>query len=83
MNPIFEHSVFDSAMQKMKSHRNPLKIHCKLVSNVGATMLFLLQNRSDLLARERLYSTSAEIATTNGETDHATDFAIINHKGCP
>ena len=38
-------------------------------SNVGATMYYPLQSRLGLLMRERLYSTSAEIVTINGETD--------------
>ena len=32
-------------------------------------MCFLLQNRSGLLTKERLYSTSVEVATINGEID--------------
>ena len=32
-------------------------------------MFFLLQNRSGLLMKERLYSTSVEIATINGKMD--------------
>ena len=46
-----------------------MKTRCTLVSNVGAIMYFLLQNRSDPLMRERLYSTSAETATINGGMD--------------
>ena len=73
MDPIFEHPVFDSARKKMKrfirqieSHRKPLKTLCTLVSDVGAIMFFLLQNRSGLPKRERLYSTS--VVTTLSES---------------
>ena len=76
MDPIFEHLVFDSSREKMKrfirqleKHRKPLKTHCTLVSYVEAVMFFLLQNRSGLLTKERLYSTSVEIVTINGEMD--------------
>ena len=41
----------------------------------------LSQNRSDLLMREHLYSMSAVIAIMNGETDHATNLPLMNHKG--
>ena len=74
MDPIFEHPVFDSATKKvnhiiLKNHRNPLKTRCTLVSSVGATMFFLSKNRSGLLTKERLYSTSVEIAKINGGMD--------------
>ena len=58
----------------LKNHRKPLKTRSAFVSNVGAAIFFLSENRSGLLMRVRLYSTNAEIATINGETDHATDF---------
>ena len=74
MNPIFEHPVFDSAKEKMK-HRKPLKTRCTLVSYVGTTICFLLQNRSGLLTREHLCSMSAEIVAINGETDYATNLS--------
>ena len=76
MDPIFEHPVFDSAREKLKrvirslkNHRKPLKTRCTLVSNVGATRYSLSQNRSDLLIRERLYSTSVVMVTINGGID--------------
>ena len=50
-------------------HRKPLKTRCTLVSNVGATRYFLLQNRSGLSTKERLCSMSAVIATINGGMD--------------
>ena len=40
-------------------------------------MLFLLQNRSGLLTKERLYSTSVGIATVNGEMDDTDDVANV------
>ena len=46
-----------------------------LVSNVGALRYFLLQNRSGLLMKERLYSMNVVIVTINGEVHHATDFS--------
>ena len=53
----------------LKNHRKPLKTLCTLVSNVGATMIFSLQNMSGLPTRECLHSTSAKIATINGGKD--------------
>ena len=41
----------------------------------------LSQNRSDLLMGEHLYSMSAVIVIMNGETDHATNLPLMNHKG--
>ena len=38
-------------------------------------MFFLLQNRSGLLTKQRLYSTSVEVATINGEMDDTDDVA--------
>ena len=76
MNPILEHAVFDSARERMKHFirhleklQEPLKTRCTSVSNMLAAIYFLLQNRSDLLMREHLYSTNVEIATINGEMD--------------
>ena len=76
MSPIFEHAVFDSARERMKHFirhleklQEPLKTRCTSVSNMLAAIYFLLQNRSDLLMREHLYSTNVEIATINGEMD--------------
>ena len=82
MHPIFEHLVFDSAMEKMKrfirqlkKSQEALKTGCTLVSYVGTTIFFLLQNRSGLLTREHLCSMSAEIVAINGETDYATNLS--------
>ena len=76
MDPIFEHSVFDSAREKMKpfmrqfeNHKKPLKTRCTLVSNLGATIYFLLQNKSGLLMGEHLYSMSVVIVTINRGMD--------------
>ena len=76
MDPIFEHPIFDSTREKMKrflrqleKSQKPLKTRCTLVSNVGATIYFLLQNRSGLLMGEHLYSMSVVIVTINGGTD--------------
>ena len=76
MSPIFEHAVFDSARERMKHFirhleklQEPLKTRCTSVSNMLAAIYFLLQNRSDMLMREHLYSTNVEIATINGEMD--------------
>ena len=79
MDPIFEHPVFDSAREKMKrfirqheKSQEAFEIRCTLVSNVGAARYFPSQNRSTLLMRRRLYSTSVVIVTINGEIDYAT-----------
>ena len=77
MDPIFKHLVFDSAREKVKRVIRKLEksqealenSKLTLVSNMGATMYFPLQNRWGLLMRGRLYSTSAEIATINGGMD--------------
>ena len=76
MDPSFKHPVFDSAREKMKhfirqleKSRETLKTRCTLVSNVGGTMYFPLQNRSGLLMRKRLCSASAETAIINGGMD--------------
>ena len=76
MDPIFKHPVFDSARERMKHFirhleklQEPLKTRCTSVSNMLATIYFLLQNRSDLLMREHLYSRNVEIVTINGEID--------------
>ena len=76
MDPIFEHPVFDSARERMKHFirhleklQEPLKTRCTFVSNMLATIYFLLQSRIDLLMREHLHSTNVEIATINGEMD--------------
>ena len=60
-----------------------MKTRCTLASNVGATMFFLLQNRSGGfsdrrfgLTKDRLCSMRAVIVIINGEmddTDYATD----------
>ena len=68
MDPIFEHPVFDSAREKMK-HLKTLKTCSTLVSNVVATIYFLLQDKLGLLMREHLYSISVVIATINGGMD--------------
>ena len=76
MDPIFEYPVFDSARENMKrfirqleksqeAHENSLYTCFKC----GSSNVFLLQNRPGLLAKERLYSTSVQIATINGEMD--------------
>ena len=76
MDPIFEHPVFNSAREKLKrfiiqlkKSQEALKTRCTLVSNVVATIYFLLQNRSCLLMREHLYSASVVIVTINGGMD--------------
>ena len=81
IDPVFEHPVFDSAREKMKRFIKQLEKSQETFenlfytfSNVVGKMFFLLQDRSGLLTKERPYSTSVEIATINGETDHATDF---------
>ena len=69
MDLIFEHPVFDSSKRQLqkpqKTFENSLYTCFKCVSN----KVFLLQNRSSLLTKERLYSRSVEIATINGEMD--------------
>ena len=81
MNPIFEHPVLDSVRERVKcvinnfkNHRTPLKTCFTLVSTVGATRYFLLQNRSGLHTREHKYSTSVLGVTINGGMD-VTDYA--------
>ena len=43
-------------------------------------MFFLLQNRSSLLTKERLYSTSVEIVTINGGMDDTLNAIDIQSK---
>ena len=83
MDPIFEHPVLDSAREKMKhfirqleKSQDPWKTRCALVLNVGTTIYFLLQNRSGLLMRKHVSSTSFVIVTINGGIDN-TDYAKI------
>ena len=64
MDPIFEHPVFDSAREKMKRFIRQLEKSQEALENLLYTcfkfvskMFFLLQNRSGLLTKERLYST--------------------------
>ena len=81
-----EHPVFDLARDKMKrfitelkNHKKPLKTRCIPVLNVGATIYFLLQNRSGLPMREHLYSMNVVIVTINGEmadTHYATNLQL-------
>ena len=53
----------------LKNHNKYLKKCCTLVSNVGATIYFPSPNRSGLLMKEHLYSTSVVIVTINGGMD--------------
>ena len=50
----------------LKNYKKNLKLFVHLFR---ATMFFLSQNRSGLLTKERLYSTSVETAIINGEMD--------------
>ena len=76
MDPIFEHTVFDSAREKVKHAMRQLEKPPEVLENAlytclkcKATRYFPSQNRSGLLMRERLYSASAVIATINGGMD--------------
>ena len=73
MDPIFEHPVFDSAREKMKRFIRQLEKSQEALENSLYTCfkcrsnnVFLLQNRSGLPKRERLYSTS--VVTTLSES---------------
>ena len=84
MDPIFEHPVFDSAREKMKRFIRQLEKSQEALENslytcfnCGSNNVFSLQNRSDLLMKERLYSMSVVIVTINGgmdDTHYATNF---------
>ena len=76
MDPTFEHPVFDSAREKVKPViKQPEKPWGSLENSLstcfkcGATRYFLSLNRSSLLMREYLYSTSVVIVTINKGTD--------------
>ena len=68
----------------MKSHSKPLKTYCKLVLNVGTIRYFPSQNRSGLLMRERLHSTSVVIVSINGgEDDNVKRVLLVYLKWSP
>ena len=82
IDPIFEHRVFDLARAKMRhfirQHEKSQETFENLLSiyfKCGGIMFFLSQNRSGLLTKEHLYSTSAKTATINGEMDD-THYAV-------
>ena len=74
MDPIFEHPLFDSARETMKSFIRQLEKSQETLENSLYTcfkcgsnaIYFLSQNRSGLLMREHLYSMSVVIVTING-----------------
>ena len=73
MDQIFEHPVFDSAREMMKRFIRQLEKSQEALKNslytcfsCGSNNVFSLQNRSDLLMKERLYSMSVVIVTING-----------------
>ena len=74
MDPIFEHPVFYLTREKIKRFIRQLEKSQETFENslytrfkCGRNNVFLLQNRSGLLTKERLYSTIVEIAIINRE----------------
>ena len=77
MDSIFERPVFDFARERIKcvikqlgKAEETFEILLYTCFNVGTTMYFPSQNRSGLLMKEHLYSTSVVIVTINEGMDY-------------